>query len=248
MKVLTKNDFIAICRKIVAQMASREQNKKGVPHRVNSFAAFVDDMQPSVMHPSLGATYGDYKAGRFFSRNWDAAGSDPSKMFFEYPGIVIQETGAYTNSIKSDRIYLDLLVVAFDRNTCENCPPEVLGTESTFENTLYLLRSFIRQLLDHSVFAYTQGEYWQTPGESAWKIANEAGQFTYEFEPGEWVENFIIAPQQWKFTKYSDGAIGGARGYAVEFTIQVCENIETRMKYSDPTSSVVPVTNCESCG
>ena len=48
MKVLTKADFIAICRKIVAQMAAREQNKKGVPHRVSSFAAFVDDMQPSV--------------------------------------------------------------------------------------------------------------------------------------------------------------------------------------------------------
>jgi hypothetical protein len=153
-KVLTKADFIAICRKIVAQMASREQNKKGVPHRVNSFAAFVDDMQPSVMHPSLGATYGDYKAGRFFSRNWDASGSDPSKMVFEYPGIVIQETGAYTNSIRSDRIYLDLLVVAFDRNTCENCPPEVLGTESTFENTLYLLRSFIRELLKHELTLY----------------------------------------------------------------------------------------------
>lgn len=246
MKVLTKADFIAICRKIVAQMAAREQNKKGVPHRVNSFAAFVDDMQPSVMHPSLGATYGDYKAGRFFSRNWEAAGSDPSKMVFEYPGIVIQETGAYTNSIKSDRIYLDLLVVAFDRNTCENCPPEVLGTESTFENTLYLLRSFIRQLLDHSAIKFEQGEFWVTHAEYLWKVANEG--FIYLSEPGQWLENFIIVPQQWNFTKYSDGAIGGARGYAVEFTIQVCETIETRMKYSDPTSSVVPVTNCESCG
>ncbi|HOY18165.1 MAG TPA: hypothetical protein PLC89_12745 [Haliscomenobacter sp.] len=246
MKVLTKNDFIAICRKIVAQMASREQNKKGVPHRVNSFAAFVDDMQPSVMHPSLGATYGDYKAGRFFSRNWDAAGSDPSKMFFEYPGIVIQETGAYTNSIRSDRIYLDLLVVAFDRNTCENCPPEVLGTESTFENTLYLLRSFIRQLIGHSAINFEQGEFWMTHDEYLWKVANEG--FVYLLEPGEWLENLITAPERWKFTKYSDGAIGGARGYAVEFTIQVCETIETRMKYSDPTSSVVPVTNCESCG
>jgi len=245
-KVLTKNDFIAICRKIVAQMASREQNKKGVPHRVNSFAAFVDDMQPSVMHPSLGATYGDYKAGRFFSRNWDAAGSDPSKMFFEYPGIVIQETGAYTNSIRSDRIYLDLLVVAFDRNTCENCPPEVLGTESTFENTLYLLRSFIRQLIGHSAINFEQGEFWMTHDEYLWKVANEG--FVYLLEPGEWLENLITAPERWKFTKYSDGAIGGARGYAVEFTIQVCETIETRMKYSDPTSSVVPVTNCESCG
>lgn len=248
MKVLTKADFIAICRKIVAQMAAREQNKKGVPHRVNSFAAFVDDMQPSAMHPSLGATYGDYKAGRFFSRNWEAAGSDPSKMVFEYPGIVIQETGAYSNDIKSDKIYLDLLVVAFDRNACENCPPEVLGTESTFENTLYLLRSFIRQLLDHSVFAYTQGEYWQTMNESIWKRVNESEDFTYEFEPGEWLENLVVAPLIWKFKPYSDGAIGGARGYAVEFTIQVCETIETRMKYNDPTSSVVPVTNCESCG
>lgn len=227
-------------------MASREQNKKGVPHRVNSFAAFVDDMQPSVMHPSLGATYGDYKAGRFFSRNWDAAGSDPSKMFFEYPGIVIQETGAYTNSIRSDRIYLDLLVVAFDRNTCENCPPEVLGTESTFENTLYLLRSFIRQLIGHSAINFEQGEFWMTHDEYLWKVANEG--FVYLLEPGEWLENLITAPERWKFTKYSDGAIGGARGYAVEFTIQVCETIETRMKYSDPTSSVVPVTNCESCG
>jgi len=246
MKVLTKADFIAICRKIVAQMASREQNKKGVPHRVNSFAAFVDDMQPSVMHPSLGATYGDYKAGRFFSRNWDAAGSDPSKMFFEYPGIVIQETGAYTNSIKSDRIYLDLLVVAFDRNTCENCPPEVLGTESTFENTLYLLRSFIRQLMDHYLVESTEGEFWMTRNEIDYRIDNDLIDAVSEY--GQWLENFIIVPEQWKFTKYSDGAIGGARGYAVEFTIQVCETIETRMKYSDPTSSVVPVTNCESCG
>ena len=246
MKVLTKADFIAICRKIVAQMASREQNKKGVPHRVNSFAAFVDDMQPSVMHPSLGATYGDYKAGRFFSRNWDAAGSDPSKMFFEYPGIVIQETGAYTNSIKSDRIYLDLLVVAFDRNTCENCPPEVLGTESTFENTLYLLRSFIRQLLDHYLVESTEGEFWMTRDEIDYRIDNNL--IDVVSEDGQWIENFIFAPERWKFTKYSDGAIGGARGYAVEFTIQVCETIETRMKYSDPTSSVVPVTNCESCG
>jgi hypothetical protein len=244
-KVLTKADFIAICRKIVAQMASREQNKKGVPHRVNSFAAFVDDMQPSVMHPSLGATYGDYKAGRFFSRNWDASGSDPSKMFFEYPGIVIQETGAYTNSIKSDRIYLDLLVVAFDRNTCENCPPEVLGTESTFENTLYLLRSFIRELLKHELTVFETGEFWMTYHEAAYAVTKGAVFVEY---PGELLESFIIAPERWKFTKYSDGAIGGARGYAVEFTIQVCETIETRMKYSDPTSSVVPVTNCESCG
>ena len=246
MKVLTKADFIAICRKIVAQMAAREQNKKGVPHRVNSFAAFVDDMQPSVMHPSLGATYGDYKAGRFFSRNWEAAGSDPSKMVFEYPGIVIQEMGAYTNSIKSDRIFIDVMVVAFDRNTCENCPPEVLGTESTFENTLYILRSFIRQLLDHSALIFEQGEFWVTYKEYLWKVANEG--FVYLFEPGQWLENFILAPERWKFTKYSDGAIGGARGYAVEFTIQVCEPIENRMKYSDPTGKPTPVTNCESCG
>lgn len=246
MKVLTKADFIAICRKIVAQMAAREQNKKGVPHRVNSFAAFVDDMQPSVMHPSLGATYGDYKAGRFFSRNWEAAGSDPSKMVFEYPGIVIQEMGAYTNSIKSDRIFIDVMVVAFDRNTCENCPPEVLGTESTFENTLYILRSFIRQLLDHSALIFEQGEFWVTYNEYLWKVANEG--FVYLFEPGQWLENFILAPERWKFTKYSDGAIGGARGYAVEFTIQVCEPIENRMKYSDPTGKPTPVTNCESCG
>ena len=246
MKVLTKADFIAICRKIVAQMAAREQNKKGVPHRVNSFAAFVDDMQPSVMHPSLGATYGDYKAGRFFSRNWEAAGSDPSNMVFEYPGIVIQEMGAYTNSIKSDRIFIDVMVVAFDRNTCENCPPEVLGTESTFENTLYILRSFIRQLLDHSALIFEQGEFWVTHNEYLWKVANEG--FVYLFEPGQWLENFILAPERWKFTKYSDGAIGGARGYAVEFTIQVCEPIENRMKYGDPTGKPTPVTNCESCG
>lgn len=248
MKVLTKADFIAICRKIVAQMAAREQNKKGVPHRVNSFAAFVDDMQPSVMHQSLGATYGDYKAGRFFSRNWEASGSDPSKMQFEYPGIVIQETGANTDSIKSDRINLDLLVVAFDRNTCENCPTEVLGSESTFENTLYILRSFIRQLLDHSSFSYTQGDFWHTSAEHAWRINNDSENYEYLYEFGDWIESMINPKNKWEFIKYSDGVIGGARGYAVEFTIQVCEPIENRMKYSDPTGKSTPVTNCESCG
>jgi len=245
-KVLTKADFIAICRKIMAQMASREQNKKGVPHRVNSFAAFVDDMQPSVMHPSLGATYGDYKAGRFFSRNWEAAGSDPSKMVFEYPGLVIEETASYTDNINTDRIYLELNIIALDRNKCENCPPEVLGGESTFENSLYILRSFLRQLLDHSVFIFEEGEFWMTESEAEYKISVDG--YTYDLEPGQYLESLIIPLDRWVFTKWSDGAIGGARGWMTPLKIQVCEAIETRMKYSDPTSSVVPVTNCESCG
>ena len=246
MKVLTKDDFIAICRKIVAQMASREQNKNGVPHRVNSFAAFVDDMQPSVMHPSLGATYGDYKAGRFFSRNWEAAGSDPSKMVFEYPGLVIEETASYTDSINSDRIYLELNIIALDRNTCENCPPEVLGGESTFENSLYIIRSFIRELFEHEVFTNNTDEFWMTQHEANYHIEQDTyGPLTTQ---GQWIESVIDPPNRWVFTKWSDGAIGGARGYATPMKILVCEPIETRMKYSDPYGKSTPVTNCESCG
>ena len=246
MKVLTKADFIAICRKIVAQMAAREQNKKGVPHRVNSFAAFVDDMQPSVMHPSLGATYGDYKAGRFFSRNWEASGADPSKMVFEYPGLVIEETLSYTDEINSDREELELNIIALDRNTCENCPPEVLGGYSTFDNSKYILRSFIRQLLKHEVFTNGELDFWMTRAEANYHIAQDTyGDLS---DLGQWMESLIDPPKRWTFTKWSDGATGGARGYMTPLKIQVCETIETRMKYSDPTSSVVPVTNCESCG
>jgi len=245
-KVLTKNDFIAICRKIVAQMASREQNKKGVPHRVNSFAAFVDDMQPSVMHPSLGATYGDYKAGRFFSRNWDAAGADPSKMVFEYPGLVIEETGSYTDSIESDRVYLELNIIAFDRNTCENCPPEVLETESAFQNSFYILRSFLRRLLKHEVFTNGTDDFWFTQPEANYLI--EQDTYGLLSTQGEWIESLIVPNARWAFTKWSDGAIGGARGYATPLTIQVCEVETTRMIYKDFPQFVVPVTNCESCG
>lgn len=246
MKVLTKADFIAICRKIVAQMAARGQNKKGVPHRVNSFAAFVDDMQPSVMHPSLGATYGDYKAGRFFSRNWDAAGADPSKMFFEYPGLVIEETGSYTDSITRDRIYLELNIIALDRNKCENCPPEVLGGESTFEDSLFILKSFIRELMDQEVFWDGTDEFWFSQPEANYLLAADAyGMLTTQ---GQWIESLIVPPNRWTFTKWSDGAIGGARGYATPLTIQVCETESTRMIYKNFPQFVVPVTNCESCG
>lgn len=246
MKVLTKADFIAICRKIVAQMASREQNKKGVPHRVNSFAAFVDDMQPSVMHPSLGATYGDYKAGRFFSRNWDAAGSDPSKMVFEYPGLIIEETLSYTDEINSDREELELNIIALDRNTCENCPPEVLGGYSTFDNSKYILRSFIRQLLKQEVFTNGELDFWMTRAEANYHI--DQNTYGYLSDLGQWMESLIDPPTRWIFTKWSDGATGGARGYMTPLKIQVCETIETRMKYNDPFTQVVPVTNCESCG
>ena len=246
MKVLTKADFIAICRKIVAQMASREQNKKGVPHRVNSFAAFVDDMQPSVMHPSLGATYGDYKAGRFFSRNWEAAGSDPSNMFFEYPGLIIEETLSYTDKINSDRIYLELNIIALDRNKCENCPPEVLGGESTFENSLFILKSFIRELMDQEVFTDNTNEFWFSRPEANYLLSVDAyGLLTTQ---GQWIESLIVPPYRWTFTKWSDGAIGGARGYATPLTIQVCETEATRMIYKNFPQFVVPVTNCESCG
>ncbi len=246
MKVLTKADFIAICRKIVAQMASREQNKKGVPHRVNSFAAFVDDMQPSVMHPSLGATYGDYKAGRFFSRNWEAAGSDPSKMVFEYPGLVIEEIGSYTDAIESDRIYLELNIIAFDRNTCENCPPEVLGTESTFENALYILRSFIMELVDHYVYSFEQGDFWMTEEERLYN--EEFNGYVLIHQNGEILDSLIYMPEKLVFKKWSDGATGGARGYATSFTVQVCEELQRRMIYKDFPKFNVPVTNCESCG
>jgi len=248
MKILTKAEFVAICRKIVVQMGQHPNMTNDQPGRLNTFVGFVD-AEPYDKSPTFGAYYADFLAGRFWSRDWVAGGADPSQMVGSYPAIIAWENRSEFLKLDGNTLRTTLYLLSIDKLHCEGCPTEQLTPEDVYKNALFWLRAFIHQMFLHQVIqVFPSGEFlWMTQDEAQEMV--DRGEINNFSVVGQRLSAWLSTGKATAVSKWSDGekGAGALRGYITELTVEYCDPLEVITDTKPLNYTRVAVVKCESC-
>jgi hypothetical protein len=215
----------AILLQAVKDMAYR-------PGRVVNGFALVDGM-PKLDHISLGYTYEDFKAGRFWSRGWAAGGGDPSKIAVEYPVLMPELVRSRRIGGKAIEHTVDLtLVDTLTGQTPAGAHCKRAGA-AVYSGLLEMGLAIVSEAMGYGL--------WQSPeGEFVWGAGGRI--------PGSYSDH---NRQLSDYVTLSDevrpwGDYPHLRGLYMSLTLKECIDTEgVAFRYDQTEGTALGVVNCE---
>lgn len=126
-------------------------------HSVNSMA--VIDSFPDLKNNSFGKTYTDYLNSRFWARDWEASGADPTAIYANFPVLFIEPRPISILKPDAESQIYSWYLLLVDKIDCSSCPPDMLRSGDLVQEYTYdMLRAVIKEFSTYGLYNINLGE------------------------------------------------------------------------------------------